>query len=148
MVTTEGTRGPNRVGITRPRQLKSSTRHPYPGISLARMAGLGRSPPDMIAPSDTGVAAPTPPKSFSPRARRWFLSAALLLLVFGTGAVMTLLIVPSWLSGYAQRELSARTSRHFDGDVSVTSLNVSLFPRVRVDGTGLELRQHGHPSDP
>ena len=89
----------------------------------------------MIAPSDTGVAAPTPPKSFSPRGRRWFLSAALLLLVFGTGAVMTLLIVPSWLSGYAQRELSARTSRHFDGDVSVTSLDVSLFPRVRTAKT-------------
>ena len=43
------------------------------------------------------------------------------------------------LSRWVKHQLAEHIERHFDGKVEVESLDVSLFPTVRVDGTGLKL---------
>jgi len=43
------------------------------------------------------------------------------------------------LSRWVKHQMAEHIERHFDGKVEVETLDVSLFPTVRVDGTGLRL---------
>ena len=71
-----------------------------------------------------------------PRRRLYLLVAVTLL------AVATLtgyFLVRPGLSRWVKHQLAEHIERHFDGKVEVETLDVSLFPTVRVDGTGLKL---------
>ena len=71
-----------------------------------------------------------------PRRQRYLLVALTLV----TAAIVAGYFVgrPS-LSRWVKHQLAERIERSFDGKVEVETLEVSLFPTVRVDGTGLKL---------
>ena len=71
-----------------------------------------------------------------PRRRLYLLVAVTLL----AGATITgyFLVRPA-LSRWVKHQLAEHIEQHFDGNVEVETLDVSLFPTVRVDGTGLTL---------
>ena len=71
-----------------------------------------------------------------PRRRLYLLVSAVL--VIGSATASSLLIRP-WLSQWVRHQLATHIERHFDGTVEVETLDVSLFPAIRVDGTGLKL---------
>jgi hypothetical protein len=48
-------------------------------------------------------------------------------------------LVRPGLSRWVKHQLAEHIEQHFDGKVEVETLEVSLFPTVRVDGTGLKL---------
>ncbi len=90
---------------------------------------------------------PTPPSPPTRRFHRigpWRLSAAAAILIFGA-ALAGLLIFPPHLSDYVERAVVERTEKFFDGSVSVDDIDVSLFPRLRVDGQHLVLRRADQP---
>jgi len=71
-----------------------------------------------------------------PRRRLYLLVAVTLL----AGATITgYFLVRPGMSRWVKHQLAEHIERHFDGKVEVETLDVSLFPTVRVDGTGLRL---------
>jgi len=80
-----------------------------------------------------------------PRRRLYFLAA--LTLVAGSVIVGYFLVRPG-LSRWVKHQLAEHIERHFDGEVEVDTLDVSLFPTVRVDGTGLKLTLRQPPGAP
>ena len=71
-----------------------------------------------------------------PRRKLYLLVAVTLL--FGATIAGYFLVRPG-LSRWVKHQLAEHIERHFDGKVEVETLDVSLFPTVRVDGTGLKL---------
>lgn len=70
------------------------------------------------------------------RRRRYLLIA---LTLVGGALIAGYWSVRPGLSRWVKHQLAEHIERHFDGNVEVETLEVSLFPTVRVDGTGLEL---------
>lgn len=69
--------------------------------------------------------------------RRLYRLVAVTLLAFAT--IAGYFLVRPGLSRWVKHQLAEHIERHFDGKVEVETLDVSLFPTVRVDGTGLRL---------
>ena len=63
---------------------------------------------------------------------------AILIAFVATGVAVPLLVGPA-LSRWVKTQLATHIERHFDGQVEVESLDVSVFPTIRVDGAGLKL---------
>ena len=70
------------------------------------------------------------------RRRRYLLIA---LTLVGGGLIAGYWSVRPGLSRWVKHQLAEHIERHFDGKGEVDTLEVSLFPTVRVDGTGLKL---------
>jgi hypothetical protein len=70
------------------------------------------------------------------RRRRYLL---IVLTLVGGSLIAGYWSVRPGLSRWVKHQLAEHIERHFDGNVEVDTLDVSLFPTVRVDGTGLKL---------
>ena len=71
-----------------------------------------------------------------PRRRLYLLVATTVIVAAGMAGWFALR--PA-LSRWVKHQLASHIERHFDGTVEVEALDVSLFPNIRVDGTGLKL---------
>jgi hypothetical protein len=76
-------------------------------------------------------------------ARRWRVIAAVAVAVLVAGVLLTLFVVVPWASRLAERHLLEGLGERFDSQVTLKSVRVSVFPRIRVDGEGLVVRHHG-----
>ena len=73
------------------------------------------------------------------RGWKWTLGIVTVLLVAIAGATV---FGRPMLSDWVRTELSRHVERHFDGTLVVDSLDVVVFPVVRIEGTGLKLTRN------